>query len=51
MRKLTFILFGIFFISCNQATEKNVVTSSVNVDSLTDVFIAGWNNKDSVAIM
>lgn len=51
MRKLTFILFTLSFISCNQGTEKTVDTPSANVDSLTAAFLAGWNNKDSVAIM
>lgn len=38
-------------ISCNQTTEKSTSTLLVNVDSLTATFLAGWNNKDSAAIM
>lgn len=38
-------------LSCNQTIEKNTSTASANVDSLTAIFLAGWNNKDSAAIM
>ena len=38
-------------ISCNQPTENIASTPTVNVDSLTATFLAGWNNKDSAAIM
>lgn len=51
MRQLSFILCSVAIISCNQTTEKITDTASVNVDSLRSTFIAGWNNKDSVAIM
>ena len=51
MRLLTLFLISFTIISCNQATEKNTNTVSLNVDSLTATFLAGWNTKDSVAIM
>lgn len=51
MRQLTLFLCSLAIISCNQTTEKSTETVSVNVDSLTSTFIAGWNNKDSAAIM
>ena len=51
MKQLTFILLTLSIISCNQTSEKNKVTPSVNVDSLTANFLAGWNNKDSAAII
>ncbi len=51
MRQLTFILLALSIISCNQPSEKSSGKPSVKVDSLTANFLAGWNNKDSVAIM
>jgi len=42
-------------MSCNQQSDKlsdnEKLNTSVNVDSLNAVFLAGWNNKDSSAIM
>ncbi len=51
MKQITFIFLSLAIISCNQAPEKNPGTEPVNVDSLTALFITGWNNKDSAAIM
>ncbi len=51
MKQLTLFFTLAILISCNQATEKNASTTAVNVDSLTAIFLAGWNNKDSAAIM
>ena len=51
MKQLTLFLALATVISCNQTTEKNTSTLPVNVDSLTATFLAGWNNKDSAAIM
>lgn len=51
MKQLIFFLALVTVISCNQTTEKSTLTPSVEVDSLTATFLAGWNNKDSVAIM
>jgi len=55
MKKITFFIVCIALISCNQQASKEEVTgnqsNSVNVDSLNAVFLAGWNNKDSAAIM
>ncbi len=51
MKQLTLLLALATVISCNQTTEKKLSTTPVNVDSLTATFLAGWNNKDSAAIM
>ncbi len=51
MRQLTFILLALSIASCNQTSEKSLETPSLNVDSLTAIFLSGWNNKDSAAIM
>jgi ketosteroid isomerase-like protein len=51
MKQLTLFLVLTILISCNQAIEKNTSSLPVNVDSLTATFLAGWNNKDSAAIM
>ncbi|MBL0359412.1 MAG: nuclear transport factor 2 family protein [Chitinophagaceae bacterium] len=51
MKQLTLLLALATVISCNQRIEKNTSTTPVNVDSLTATFLAGWNNKDSAAIM
>lgn len=51
MKQLTLFFALTIIISCNQSTENNSLTTPVNVDSLTATFLAGWNNKDSAAIM
>ncbi len=51
MKQLTFIFLSLSIISCSQTAENNSGTPSVNVDSLTAIFLSGWNNKDSAAIM
>ena len=51
MRLLTLLLISFTIISCNQTTDKSTNTDFVNVDSLTATFLAGWNTKDSAAIM
>ena len=51
MKQLTLLLALATVISCNQTTEKTISPTPVNVDSLTATFLAGWNNKDSAAIM
>lgn len=55
MKNLPIIFICIVFISCNQKSDNEIVkeklNTSVNVDSLNSVFLAGWNNKDSAAIM
>jgi ketosteroid isomerase-like protein len=41
-------------ISCNHegsGTQKEAKIELVNIDSLTATFLAGWNNKDSSAII
>lgn len=47
------ILFSLLAatIGCNQAANENTSAGAVDVDSLTASFLAGWNNKDSAAIM
>jgi ketosteroid isomerase-like protein len=48
-------LIAIALISCNDnnkaVSEPSSNTSEVNVDSLNAVFLAGWNTRDSAAIM
>jgi ketosteroid isomerase-like protein len=51
MKQLTLFLVLATIISCNQTAEKSTSTTPVNIDSLTATFLAGWNNKDSAAIM
>jgi ketosteroid isomerase-like protein len=51
MKQLALFLALATVLSCNQTTEKSTLTTPVNVDSLTATFLAGWNNKDSAAIM
>ena len=53
----TLILLTVFvtLMSCKERSQPQTVEEatsvSVNVDSLNTVFLAGWNNKDSIAIM
>lgn len=53
MKKLLIIIGCISLVSCNQKTDRSQDSINqnklVNVDSLNAVFVAGWNNKDSVA--
>ena len=42
------ILFG---LACNEKTNQPNHPFTVNVDSLNQIFLAGWNKKDSTAIM
>lgn len=55
MKNLFLLMLCVAMISCNQQADKNQVdqisNTSVNVDSLNVVFLAGWNNRDSAAIM
>ena len=51
MKFSTFIFVSAVIVSCTSKTETNHSTTSVNVDSLTATFLAGWNNKDSAAIL
>lgn len=51
MKQWTLFLTFSILVSCNPTTEESSSTTPVNVDSLTATFLAGWNNKDSVAIM
>ncbi len=55
MKNLTILLFCIAIIGCNQTSTKSTDTlqqsESVNVDSLTNMFLDGWNKQDSAAIM
>lgn len=51
VKSLTHFLVLVSFISCHQITEKSTSSHPVNVDSLTATFLAGWNHKDSAAIM
>ncbi|NOT73747.1 MAG: hypothetical protein HOP08_02380 [Cyclobacteriaceae bacterium] len=51
MRNILILLVCIAIISCNQQTDKKGGSDQklVDVDSLNSVFVASWNNKDSVA--
>ncbi|HAZ93750.1 MAG TPA: hypothetical protein DCX70_10195 [Chitinophagaceae bacterium] len=55
MKNLTILLFCITIFGCDQPSTKSTDTlpqsESVNVDSLTNMFLAGWNKQDSTAIM
>ena len=51
MKLIALFLAWSIVISCNQTSEKGKPVPPVNVDSLTATFLAGWNNKDSAAIM
>jgi hypothetical protein len=51
MKQLTVFLALGTILSCNEGSDKITSTTRVNVDSLTAAFLAGWNNKDSAAIM
>ncbi len=51
MKHLTLFLAFVTVISCNQTSEKSISTTPANIDSLMAAFLAGWNNKDSAAIM
>jgi ketosteroid isomerase-like protein len=55
MKNFTILFLCIAIFACNQTATKSTDTimpaESVNVDSLTNLFLAGWNNQDSAAIM
>ena len=55
MKYLLFILVLLLNFGCNKEAQRTGHNQSsdniVNVDSLNAVFLAGWNNKDSAAIM
>ena len=55
MKDLLPLLAIVLLFSCNsnntKVPEHSSITSNVNVDSLNALFLAGWNNKDSAAIM
>lgn len=51
MKYLLILIICIAIISCNQQSNEKYKTKPINVDSLNAVFLKGWNNKDSTAIM
>ena len=52
MMKTLFYCFALAaLISCTHQPDTKTSTAPVNVDSLTAQFVAGWNNKDSTAII
>jgi len=55
MKSISVLLFCLSITSCNESGNKQPgnekVITSINVDSLNAEFLAGWNIKDSVAIM
>jgi ketosteroid isomerase-like protein len=51
MKPFPFLVAIVIIASCNPTSEKNADATPVNIDSLTATFLAGWNAKDSAAIM
>jgi ketosteroid isomerase-like protein len=52
MKSLIFCTLLFILFSCNQqTTHESAIADPVYVDSLNAVFLAGWNNQDSAAIM
>jgi len=55
MKHFILIIIPLVLISCGQpseqSTQKTEANSPVNVESLNTLFLAGWNLKDSAAIM
>ncbi len=55
MKSLIAITATLIFASCGQPSQQsqqeNFAKTSINVDSLNALFLAGWNLKDSAAIM
>lgn len=55
MKTLLFLFAFAVFISCKEQSqplsEEKLSSAEVNIDSLNAVFLAGWNKKDSTAIM
>jgi len=55
MKNLLLLFITLAMVSCNQPADINQAhlnaITPVNVDSLNAVFLSGWNNKDSAAIM
>lgn len=55
MKTLLLLATFVLLVSCKEQSppqSKEELTSvEVNIDSLNAVFLAGWNNKDSIAIM
>ena len=55
MKILTIVISCMIIMSCHQQDDKashnEIKHTSINVDSLNAIFVAGWNNKDSAAIM
>jgi ketosteroid isomerase-like protein len=54
MNKLTILIFCVVVVGCSQKpqniTQKIQQNRAVDVDSLTEVFLSGWNRQDSAAI-
>lgn len=51
MKAIISLVSAIVFLGCSQSKEKAAAAPAANVDSLTAGFLAGWNNRDSAAIM
>lgn len=51
MKQLILVFTVVTTIGCTQTSEPNPSERSANIDDLTATFLAGWNNKDSAAIM
>jgi ketosteroid isomerase-like protein len=51
MKYLLFLLIALIALSCSNVSNTAASTTQADVDSLTSVFVVGWNNKDSAAVM
>jgi len=50
MKNLILLISCITIVGCNQQAKK-IENGFVSIDSLRDAHLAGWNNKDSAALM
>jgi ketosteroid isomerase-like protein len=51
IKQLIIVIALSTLISCNQTSGENSSAPAANVDSLTAIFVEGWNKSDSAAIM
>ena len=51
MKLITILSLLVTMMSCNQQEQLSNLSNPISVESLSADFLAGWNNKDSAAIM